>query len=55
MSKNFLPEETVIIWNANPIGKYRDFLYQAMGCLYRKCPRTYKNNFLRWRRLPLPT
>jgi len=26
-----LPPDTVIIWNANPIGEYRDFLYQAIG------------------------
>ena len=31
MSKNLLPKDTIIIWNANPIGKYRDFLYDAMG------------------------
>ena len=31
MAKNLLPDDTVIIWNTNPIGKYRDFLYQAMG------------------------
>jgi len=31
MAKSLLPEDTVIIWNANPIGKYRDFLYDAMG------------------------
>ena len=31
MSKKLLSEDTVIIMNANPIGEYRDFLYQAMG------------------------
>jgi len=31
MSKKLLPEDTVIIWNAHPLGKYRDFLYNAMG------------------------
>jgi len=31
MAKSLLPEDTVIIWNANPVGKYREFLYQAMG------------------------
>ena len=31
MAKKLLSEDTAIIWNANPIGKYRDFLYQAMG------------------------
>jgi hypothetical protein len=31
MPKNLLPEDTVIIWNAFPIGEYRNFLYYAMG------------------------
>jgi hypothetical protein len=31
MSKKLLSEDTVIIWNANPMGKYRDFLYAAIG------------------------
>jgi len=31
MAKTLLPEETVIIWNANPVGEYRNFLYNAMG------------------------
>jgi len=31
MSKKLLSEDTVIIWNDNPLGKYRDFLYAAIG------------------------
>jgi len=31
MSKKLLPEDTVIIWNANPIGEYRNFLYATIG------------------------
>ncbi|MCL2447086.1 MAG: hypothetical protein FWD06_10005 [Oscillospiraceae bacterium] len=31
MSKKLLPEDTAIIWNAHPLGKYRDFLYDAVG------------------------
>ncbi|MCL2204101.1 MAG: hypothetical protein FWB88_09220 [Defluviitaleaceae bacterium] len=31
MASRLLPEDTEIIWNANPVGKYRDFLYEAMG------------------------
>jgi len=31
MSKELLSEDTVIIWNDNPLGKYRDFLYAAIG------------------------
>ena len=30
MTKKLLHEDTVIIWNANPIGEYRNFLYNAM-------------------------
>ncbi|MCL2698483.1 MAG: hypothetical protein FWE74_10455 [Oscillospiraceae bacterium] len=31
MAKNLLPEDTAIIWNAYPIGEYRNFLYDAMS------------------------
>ena len=31
MSKKLLSEDTVIIWNANPIGEYRNFLYEKIG------------------------
>ena len=31
MSKKLLSEDTVIIWNAHPLGQYRDFLYHAVG------------------------
>ncbi|MCL2604159.1 MAG: hypothetical protein FWD90_06745 [Defluviitaleaceae bacterium] len=30
-NKNLLPENTVIIWNAHPIGDYRNFLYETIG------------------------
>jgi len=31
MSKKLLSEDTVIIWNAHPLSKYRDFFMQALG------------------------
>jgi len=31
MAKKLLSKDTIIIWNANPIGKYRDFLYHSIG------------------------
>ena len=31
MATKLLPEDTAIIWNANPIGEYRNFLFNAMG------------------------
>jgi hypothetical protein len=44
MSKKLLSEDTVIIWNDNPLGKYRDFLYAVIG----KDAIDSKGDFQKW-------